>query len=140
MSLWTELRIEQYKYKEHAHSSLHDKGLLPLPSGTMINTILPTLAFITAVLAARPFLNEPDTGLEDFVGPDFPKGQLLNLSGVWSLPDFEWSARNFLNNTAYAWIRYGTAGEYSYRNNLEGFAKVGLRPRMLTGQKPVDLS
>ena len=106
----------------------------------MHSTSISFLGLATTALAVRPFLNEPDTDLEDCVGPNFPKGQLLNLSDIWSIPDFEWSARNFLNNTAYAWIRYGTGGEYSYRNNLEGFARVGLKPRMLTGQKPVDLS
>ena len=98
------------------------------------------VAFVTAVHAARPFLNEPDTGLQEFLGPDFPRGQLPNLTDLWSIHDFEFAARNYLNNTAYSWIRYGTAAEYSYRNNLEIFSRIGFKPRMLTGPSNVNMS
>lgn len=94
----------------------------------------------TVAWAARPFINEPETGLQDFLGPDFPRGQLPHLEDIWCLHDFEWAARNYLNNTAYSWIRYGVGGEYSYRNNLEIFPRVGLKPRMLTGTSNVNVS
>ena len=95
------------------------------------------LLYLTAAaLAARPFINEEDTGFQQFLGPSFPKGKLPELKDIWSIHDFEYAARNFLNATAYTWIRTGVGGEYSYRNNLEVYSKVGFRPRMLTG--PVD--
>lgn len=99
-----------------------------------------TTALLTAVQAARPFINEPDTGFQDFLGPEFPLGQLPELKDIWSIHDFEFAARNFLNNTAYAWIRYGVGGEYTYRNNLEIFPRVGFKPRMLTGDSNVNTS
>ena len=71
--------------------------------------------------------------IERFFGPDYPKGKLPDVGGLWSIPDFEWAARNFLNDTAYAWIRYATGAEYSYKNNMEVFPRVGFKPRVLTG-------
>ena len=68
-----------------------------------------------------------------FLGTEFPKGKLPNVTDLWSIPDFEFAARNFLNDTAYAWIRYGTGAEYTYKNNLEIFPRVGFKPRVLTG-------
>lgn len=99
-----------------------------------------TTTLLTTVYAARPFINEPDTGIQDFLGPDFPLGQLPKLDDLWCIHDFEFAARNFLNNTAYTWIRYGVGGEYTYRNNLEIFPRVGFRPRMLTGESNVNIS
>lgn len=98
------------------------------------------IAITTVAQAARPYINEPDTGLQDFLGPEFPRGQLLDLQDIWCLHDFEWAARNFLNNTAYSWIRYGVGGEYSYRNNLEIYPRVQFKPRMLTGKSNVNVS
>ncbi|KAL9109573.1 MAG: hypothetical protein Q9227_005753 [Pyrenula ochraceoflavens] len=71
------------------------------------------LSLAITTYAARPFLNEPDTGFQDFLGPDFPKGKLPEVKDLWSIHDFDYAARNFLNNTAYAWIRYATGGETS---------------------------
>ena len=47
------------------------------------------------------------------------------------LPDFEWAARKYMNTTAYTYYRNGAAGEWSYRNNLEIFARYRFRPRVL---------
>ena len=92
------------------------------------------------VLAARPFLNEPDTGFQEYPGSDFPKGKLPPLESIWSINDFDYAARNFLNDTAYTWIRYATGAEYTYKNNLEIFPRVGLKPRYLRGQNPSTLN
>jgi hypothetical protein len=70
---------------------------------------------------------------QHFLGLDFPKGKLPDLKDIWSLHDFEAAARNFLNGTAYSWIRTGVGAEYSYRNKLYVFRKVGFKPRMLKG-------
>jgi hypothetical protein len=67
-----------------------------------------------------------------------PKGTLPDLKNIWSIHDFEGAARNYLNATAYTWIRHGGGGEYTYRNNLEVYPKLGFRPRMLTGPSHVN--
>lgn len=96
--------------------------------------ILSTIvSFAATTFASRAFLNEPDTGLLDFLGPDFPIGQLPNLTDLWSTHDFDWSARNHLSKVAYNWLRYATGAEYTYRNNMEDFPRVGFKPRVLSG-------
>lgn len=55
-------------------------------------TLLATVLASTAVQAARPFLNEPDTGLQTFLeGNDsLPNaGELFPLEDVWTIPDFD---------------------------------------------------
>ncbi|KAF2494365.1 (S)-2-hydroxy-acid oxidase [Lophium mytilinum] len=91
-----------------------------------------TLAtLIVAASAARPFLNEPDTGLEEYLGTDFPVGKLPNLTDIRGIPDFDFAARNYLNASSYSFYRTGAAGEWSYRNNLEAFSRVRWRPQAL---------
>ena len=95
---------------------------------TIASHVVIALALCSHVFAARPFLNSPDIG----IGPFIPSaGNLVNLSDIWGLQDFEASAQNFMNATAFTWIQGGVGGEYSLRNNLEVFPKVGFRPRML---------
>ncbi|RFU78072.1 fmn-dependent dehydrogenase [Trichoderma arundinaceum] len=79
-----------------------------------------TAVLASGALAARQFLNEPDTGIEDILG-DLPKGTLPNLSDMIGLPDFDWAARHYLPTKNYTYYRNGAAGEWSYRNNLEVF-------------------
>lgn len=88
-----------------------------------------TAALATGALAARPFLNEPDTGLEEIVGVEV--GQLPNLTSMVGLNDFDWAARNYLPLRNYTYYRNGAAGEWSYRNNLEAFPRYSLRPRTM---------
>lgn len=90
----------------------------------------PVLVFATCTLAARPFLNEPDTGLNDFLG-DFAVGSLPDLDSIAGLPDFEWAARNFLPLQNYTYFRNAAGGEWSYRNNLEAFQRYSLLPRRM---------
>ncbi|TDZ32204.1 Cytochrome b2 [Colletotrichum spinosum] len=85
---------------------------------------------ISAALAARPFLNEPDTGIDAVLG-DLPAGQLPPLDKIIGLPDFDWAARKYLNASSYTFYRNGAAGEFSYRNNLEGFQRLRFRPRVM---------
>jgi L-lactate dehydrogenase (cytochrome) len=80
------------------------------------------------------------SSFETFLGPDFPKGQLPDLKDVRSTHDFEYAAGNFLNDTAYAWIRYRTGGEWTYRHNLEIFPRVGFKQRVLRGNTNVNMS
>ncbi|KAJ3516034.1 hypothetical protein NLJ89_g1372 [Agrocybe chaxingu] len=89
------------------------------------------LGFVSVALAARPFLNEPDTAIEDDFG-DLPAGALPDLSRIVGLPDFNWVARRYMNISAYTFYRTGSAGEWSYRNNLEVFNRFRFRPRVMT--------
>ncbi|OLN83334.1 Cytochrome b2, mitochondrial 4 [Colletotrichum chlorophyti] len=90
--------------------------------------IASTLA--SGAIAARPFLNEPDTGIDGILG-DIAIGQLPNLTAMVGLPDFDWAARNYLPLQNYTYYRNGAAGEWSYRNNLEVFSRYRLRPRVM---------
>ncbi|KAK1977021.1 FMN-dependent dehydrogenase [Colletotrichum cereale] len=86
--------------------------------------------FALEVLAARPFLNEPDTGIREAL-PDLKPGQLPDLSAMVGLPDFEYAARNYLPIRNYTYYRNGAAGEWSYRNNLEVFQRYRFNPRVM---------
>ncbi|KAJ0272019.1 hypothetical protein COL922a_014650, partial [Colletotrichum nupharicola] len=93
----------------------------------------PSLALLSlapVALAARPFLNEADTGIDAVLG-DTPEGTLPDLDDMLGLPDFEWAARHYLNDSSYTYYRNGAAGEWSYRNNLEVFGRYRLRPRVM---------
>lgn len=84
----------------------------------------------SGALGARPFLNEPDTGIEDAI-TDLPVGELPSLESMVSLPDYEWAARNYMPVDKYAYYRNGAAGEWSYRNNIEIFQQFRFRPRAM---------
>ncbi|KAI5780538.1 FMN-dependent dehydrogenase [Geopyxis carbonaria] len=85
--------------------------------------------------AARPFLNEPDTGLEI----ETSEGQLPPLEDLVSLPDFEAAARHGMDVKNYSYYRTGSAGEYSYRRSLEIYHEVKLRPRLLRDMSKVSM-
>lgn len=89
-----------------------------------------TSALASGAIAARPFLNEPDTGIEAALPGLRPNGlpELINMIG---LNDFEFAARNFLPLQNYTYYRNGAAGEWSYRNNLEVYNRYRLRPRVM---------
>ncbi|KAK3210244.1 hypothetical protein GRF29_44g2094814 [Pseudopithomyces chartarum] len=89
-----------------------------------------TLAFASVALAARPFLNEPDTGIDAVFG-SLPNGTLPPLDKIVGLPDFDWAARHKMNDSSYTYYRNGAAGEWSYRNNLEVYQRFRLRPRVM---------
>lgn len=102
-------------------------------------TLLLSFFAIRGTLAARPFLNEPDTGIEDAVG-DTAVGTLPNLTDIVGLPDFDWAARRYMNVSTYAYYRNGAAGEWSYRNNLEAFHRLRLRPRVMVDITSIESS
>ena len=81
-------------------------------------------------LAARPFLNEPDTGIDVVLG-DTAEGVLPALDDIVGLHDFEWAARHFLPLRNYTYYQNGAAGEWSMRNNLEVFFRYNWRPRQM---------
>lgn len=94
-------------------------------------SIVGPAALAAGALAARPFLSEPDTGIEDVLG-DTPNGTLPDLDDMIGLPDFEWAARNYLPVENYTYYINGAAGEWSSRNNLEVFYRYNWKPRQMT--------
>ncbi|KAK0385340.1 hypothetical protein NLU13_7816 [Sarocladium strictum] len=85
---------------------------------------------VGGALAARPFLNEPDTGIDQAL-KDVPVGQLPDLKDMVGLPDFDWAARHYLPIENYTYYRNGAGGEWSYMANLEVFQQYHFRPRVL---------
>lgn len=118
-----------------------------------MNTFGLILALIvTAAHAARPFLEEPDTGLDRTIG-DLAAGSLPKLTDMVCLHDFDWAARNYLPALNYTYCmpatisrrspsfvfcvadthsdRQAAGGEGSYRNNMEVFANYRFTPRQM---------
>ncbi|RYP08679.1 hypothetical protein DL765_008702 [Monosporascus sp. GIB2] len=89
-----------------------------------------TFSLLGGALAARPWLDEPDTGIDEMFG-DVPDGELIPLDGIVGLPDFQYAARKYMPLANYSYYRNGAAGEWSYRRNLESFGMYPLRPRMM---------
>ncbi|CAA9956592.1 hypothetical protein CFE70_000191 [Pyrenophora teres f. teres 0-1] len=90
------------------------------------------LVFASCALAASPFLDEPDTGIDAQFSAFVANKTLPPLNSLVGLPDFQWVGRNFMNESSFAYYRNGAAGEWSYRNNLEIFQRYRIRPRFLT--------
>ncbi|RSM08491.1 hypothetical protein CDV31_008128 [Fusarium ambrosium] len=104
-------------------------------------SLLCVLSLASAALAARPFLNEPDTMIdESFKMFPIANGSLPDLSRILGLPDFDWAARKSMNDSAYTRYRYGSGGEWSYRNNLEVFERYRFRPRVMVDVTDIESS
>ncbi|KAH8730968.1 hypothetical protein GQ44DRAFT_605842 [Phaeosphaeriaceae sp. PMI808] len=101
---------------------------------------LSALTFASVALAARPFINEPDTGIDGQLGSLVANGSLPPIARLAGLPDFDWAARQKMNQTAYTYYRNGASGEWSYRNNLEVYQRFRLRPRVLVDITNIDSS
>ncbi|KAI1086442.1 FMN-dependent alpha-hydroxy acid dehydrogenase [Rostrohypoxylon terebratum] len=95
----------------------------------MRSTLL-SLCMLSGALAARPFLNEPDTGFDEYFS-DLAAGELPPLDKLVGLPDFDAAARRHLPTMNYTYYRNGAGGEWSYRNNLEVYNRYRLRPRTM---------
>ncbi|KAJ4316579.1 hypothetical protein N0V84_007776 [Fusarium piperis] len=104
-----------------------------------MRSLLITSTLAAGALAARPFLNEPDTGLEEVIG-DTPQGTLPNLTSMVGLNDFDWAARNYLPLQNYTYYRNGAAGEWSYRNNLEVFNRYTFNPSVMNDVTNIEAS
>ena len=94
-------------------------------------SLLGPAALTSVALAARPFLNEPDTAIDDVLG-DVAEGTLPDLDDMIGLPDFQWAARKYLPLENYTFYANGAAGEWSMRNNVEAFYRYTWRPRQMT--------
>ncbi|KAI1763537.1 FMN-dependent alpha-hydroxy acid dehydrogenase [Hypoxylon sp. FL1150] len=95
----------------------------------MYSLLLP-FSLLGGASAARPFLNEPDTGFDAYFA-DLPAGELPPLDQLVGLPDFDAAARRHLSAMNYTYYRNGAGGEWSYRNNLEVYNRYSLRPRTM---------
>ncbi|KAK6952846.1 hypothetical protein Daesc_005140 [Daldinia eschscholtzii] len=95
-----------------------------------MRTALLSFSVLGGALAARPFLNEPDTGFDEYFA-DLPAGELPPLDKLVGLPDFDAAARRHLPTQNYTYYRNGAGGEWSYRNNLEVYNRYRLRPRTM---------
>ncbi|KAK7923229.1 hypothetical protein PG985_007300 [Apiospora marii] len=82
--------------------------------------------------AAEPWINEVDTGLTDYLfSTNYTEGSLPLLKDMRAVVDFDYAAHQFLDNQKYSFYRTAAGGEWSYRNNLDVWKKVMLRPRHL---------
>ncbi|KAK8090144.1 hypothetical protein PG997_005105 [Apiospora hydei] len=82
--------------------------------------------------AAEQWINEVDTGLTDYLfSTNYTEGHLPLLKDMRAVMDFDYAARQFLDNQKYSFYRTAAGGEWSYRNNLDVWKKVMLRPRHL---------
>ena len=97
----------------------------------MRSTLFNAVTLVAGALAARPFLTEPETGIDDAIG-DTPEGTLPDLDDIIGLHDFQWAARRYLPRENYTYYANGAAGEFSMRNNLEVFYRYNWRPRQMT--------
>ncbi|KIL84556.1 hypothetical protein FAVG1_12081 [Fusarium avenaceum] len=105
------------------------------------NLFICALFYATTALAARPFLNEPDTLIdESFATFPIANGSLPDISRLLGLPDFDWAARQVMNDSAYTRYRTGSGGEWSYRNNLEVFERYRFRPRVMVDVSNIESS
>ncbi|KAF5027403.1 hypothetical protein F66182_480 [Fusarium sp. NRRL 66182] len=91
-------------------------------------------SLVAVVSAYGPFLNEPDTGIETYLaGTNWTEGSRPPLSDIRGVPDFDFAARQTLEEQHYAFYRTAAAGEWAYRNNLEVWEKARFRPFQLAG-------
>ncbi|UPL02653.1 hypothetical protein LCI18_013587 [Fusarium solani-melongenae] len=104
-----------------------------------MRSFLITSTLAAGALAARPFLNEPDTGLEKVIG-DTAQGTLPKLTSMVGLHDFDWAARNYLPLQNYTYYRNGAAGEWSYRNNMEVFNRYTFNPSVMNDVTNIEES
>ncbi|KAI1842169.1 hypothetical protein JX266_011577 [Neoarthrinium moseri] len=90
-------------------------------------------------LAADPWINEPDTGLEAYLySTNYTKSSQPLLKDIRGVPDFDWAAEQSLGLQQYSFYRTAAAGEWSYRNNLDVWSKVKFRVRMLNDVSKVN--
>lgn len=100
-------------------------------------SLIALFSLLGSAMAARPFLGNADTGIELALG-DTPKDTLPDLKDIVGLPDFEWVAERYLNESSWSFYRAGAGGEWSYRNNLESYGRLRFRPRVLTDITKVE--
>jgi L-lactate dehydrogenase (cytochrome) len=70
---------------------------------------------IATVLAARPFLDVADTGLEDYLTgtANWTEGTLPSLQDMRAIPDFEFAAKQVLEDEGWSFYRLAAGQEWS---------------------------
>lgn len=75
---------------------------------------LQLVTIASTAFAAEPFLYAPDTGLETFLlGANWTEGTQPSLKDMRGLPDFEFSASQYLDDQKFSFYRTAAAGEWS---------------------------
>ncbi|KAK8048503.1 putative CYB2-lactate dehydrogenase cytochrome b2 [Apiospora phragmitis] len=91
-----------------------------------------TCSLAAVAFAAEPWINEVDTGLTQYLSStNYTEGNLPLLKDMRAVMDFDYAARQFLDDQKYSFYRTAAGGEWSYRNNLDVWKKIMLRPRHL---------
>ncbi|KAI0880502.1 FMN-dependent alpha-hydroxy acid dehydrogenase [Annulohypoxylon maeteangense] len=98
-----------------------------------------SLCMLGGALAARPFVNEPDTGFDEYFA-SLATGELPPLNKLVGLPDFDAAARRHLPAMNYTYYRNGAGGEWSYRNNLEVYNRYRLKPKTMVDVTNIEAS
>jgi L-lactate dehydrogenase (cytochrome) len=77
------------------------------------------LQLAVGALAYSEWLNEPDTGLETYLtSTNWTEGTKPDLKDMRGAPDFDFAARQVLDDQKYAFYRTAAAGEWCmYRAN-----------------------
>lgn len=98
---------------------------------------LSLLLLCGTALAAHPFLEFPDTGLDTFLGdvPAEASGTLIPLEDIITIPDFQFAAQTYMSSDNFSYYRTGAAGEYSeyaatgrYMNLLTSKISLPIKP------------
>ncbi|KAK7402750.1 hypothetical protein QQX98_011507 [Neonectria punicea] len=96
---------------------------------------------IGVALAARPYINEPDTGLETYLrSTNYTEGERPLLKDMRGIPDFEFAARQVMTDQQYAFYRTAAAGEWAYRHNLEVWKNARCHHPWTQLQRPFFIS
>ncbi|KAI0527767.1 FMN-dependent dehydrogenase [Xylaria bambusicola] len=98
------------------------------------------LTVLAAIAAAYDvWVNEVDTGLEKFLySTNWTEGTQPALKDMRAISDFDFAARQKLEDMQYSFYRTAAGGEWSYRNNLEVWSKVRFRPQQLSDVTKVN--
>lgn len=72
-------------------------------------------SLIATASAARPFLDVVDTGLEDYLTgvSNWTEGTLPSLQDMRAIPDFEFAAKQVLEDEGWAFYRLAAGQEWS---------------------------
>jgi L-lactate dehydrogenase (cytochrome) len=80
----------------------------------MYRSLLSMSQLLAAALGATNWVNEPDTGLEDYIfSTNYTEGSIPLLKDMRAIPDFDWAARQVMDNQMYSFYRVAAAGETS---------------------------
>jgi hypothetical protein len=82
---------------------------------------------IATALAARPFLDVADTGLEDYLTgtANWSEGTLPSLRDMKTIPDFEFAAKQVLEDEGWSFYRLAAGQEWSESDTYLMIFRIG---------------